>query len=288
MNRPPQSLPIVSSLSISGVTAKHMRFPAADDGPMSVAAIENAYLVTVQLRGATRLQLWRKDEVVFDDVFETGAVAVLDLSRPWRRRHLSGFDSLCFHVPFGTLARAAVGLGLSGMPELIGEIGAIDPVLLSLSLSLLPALDDPAAANRRFLTQVQNAVVSHLLHAYAASDRTTPARGRLSPRQEDLAKDFMRENFSRSISLEETALACGLSRSHFIRAFRNSTGVTPHRWLLDYRIERVTALLAQPITIAEIASLCGFADQSHLSRVFQKNMGITPAAWRRRVGSDHS
>jgi AraC-like DNA-binding protein len=274
--------PIVWSMSTSGITAKRMRFSSADATPLSVGAIEDAYLVSVQLHAAAGVQIWRRDDLLFDGTVEPGAVTVFDLSHPWRRRYLSGFDCLSFHIPFDILSRASASLGYAGLPELSPAIGASDPVLMSLSLSLLPALENPAAANRSFLTQVHNAILSHLLHAYALSDRTAPGRGMLSPRQEEMAKEFMRANFNRSISLEETAQSCGLSRSHFIRAFRQTTGVTPHRWLLDYRIDRVKDLLSSEMTIAEIASACGFADQSHMSRVFQKRVGATPTAWRRR------
>jgi AraC-like DNA-binding protein len=188
---------------------------------------------------------------------------------------------MAFHLPFDMLARASISLGFSGVTELDCRLGTYDPVMMSLSLSLLPALERPLSANKSFLLQVQNAVLSHLLHSYAPTDRPLRARGLLSPRQEEMAKDFMRANFNRSISLEDTAAACGLSRSHFIRAFRQTTGVTPHRWLLDLRIERAKQLLASAMTIAEIASACGFADQSHMSRVFHKSVGTTPTAWRR-------
>lgn len=274
--------PIVRSMSTSGMTAKRMRFSSAEASPLSMGAMEDVYLVTVQLHIAAEMQIWRRDDLLFDGIAEPGAVTIFDLRHPWRRRYLSGFDCLSFHIPFESLARASIGLGYGGLPELSPLVGASDPVLMSFSLSLLPALENPAAANKNFLTQVHNAILSHLLHVYALSDRAAPGRGMLSPRQEEMAKDFMRANFSCSISLEETAQSCGLSRSHFIRAFRQTTGLTPHRWLLDYRIDRVKDLLSSDMTIAEIASACGFADQSHMSRVFQKRVGLTPTAWRRR------
>jgi AraC family transcriptional regulator len=282
MSEQNQASSIVLPMATAGITAKRRRSATSEAAAMPIAASEDAYLVTVQLGATATAQLWRNDECVFDGAFEHGAIAIFDLSDRWSEHFRSGFDFLSFHIPFDTLARSSISLGFSGVREIACEIGVTDPVLLSLSLSLLPALENPAAANKSFLLQVQNAIVSHLLHVYAPIERAAPARGLLSPRQEELAKDFMRANFNRSISLEETAQACGLSRSHFIRAFRNTTGSTPHRWLLDYRTERVKALLASAMTIADIASACGFADQSHLNRVFQKTVGLTPTAWRRQ------
>ena len=66
-------------------------------------------------------------------------------------------------------------------------------------------------------------------------------------------------------------------------AFKQITGMPPHRWLLMQRVTRAKDLLRGTITpIAEIALTCGFSDQSHLTRVFSKTFGISPGAWRRQ------
>ena len=84
------------------------------------------------------------------------------------------------------------------------------------------------------------------------------------------------------VTLEVLAQECGLSRSHFARAFKKATGLPPHRWLLDRRIERARELLLNsPLPIADVADLCGFADQSHFTRVFTNALGVSPGEWRR-------
>jgi transcriptional regulator GlxA family with amidase domain len=83
-------------------------------------------------------------------------------------------------------------------------------------------------------------------------------------------------------SLSALAALCGLSRSYFIHAFKQITGMPPHRWLLSQRVKRAQELLrGSKLPIVEIAVACGFADQSHLIRVFSKALGICRAAWRR-------
>jgi transcriptional regulator GlxA family with amidase domain len=78
------------------------------------------------------------------------------------------------------------------------------------------------------------------------------------------------------------ALACKLSVSHFARAFKASTGLSPHQWLTAARIETAQGLLANsPMPLVEVADTCGFADQSHFSRIFGRAIGISPGAWRR-------
>ena len=84
-----------------------------------------------------------------------------------------------------------------------------------------------------------------------------------------------------NIPLARIADACGLSLSHFARAFKQSTGLPPHRWLLQQRIYRSQDLLLHSdMPLSEIAIACGFSDQSHLNRVFVRVAGISPGAWR--------
>jgi AraC-like DNA-binding protein len=99
------------------------------------------------------------------------------------------------------------------------------------------------------------------------------------------AREFLAAHIGADISVDDVAAVCGLSRAYFTSAFGRATGVTPHRCLMRYRIERAKTLLAGPLTIADIALQCGFADQSHLTRVFAKQTGIPPGVWRREQGS---
>ena len=98
------------------------------------------------------------------------------------------------------------------------------------------------------------------------------------------AEAALRERIDGRIVIAELARECGLSASHFARAFRRSFGVAPHQWLLRQRIARARELLAgTPMPLAEIAIVCGFADQSHMTRVFSQHVGVGPAAWRRMM-----
>lgn len=110
-----------------------------------------------------------------------------------------------------------------------------------------------------------------------------PAFGRLSPTREQRAKELLASQLDENISVAEVASACGLSRTHFTRAFRQTTGTTPHRWVQQFKVDRVKQMLrGTALPIAEVAAACGFADQSHLTRTFRQWVGLTPAAWRRQ------
>src|SRR5262249_12050379 len=108
------------------------------------------------------------------------------------------------------------------------------------------------------------------------------ATGGLAPWQEQHAKEMMNECLDGDVSLSDLARECRLSVTHFVRAFRRSTGLSPHQWLLARRIDRAKSLLAESgLSLAEIALACGFWDQSHFTRVFTADVGTSPGRWRR-------
>jgi len=107
--------------------------------------------------------------------------------------------------------------------------------------------------------------------------------GGLAGWQRDRAVQRLLSERSGDCPVAELARLCGLSRSHFTRAFKASMGLPPHHWLMRHRIQRAQDMLERTgDSIAAIALACGFADQSHLTRVFHAIVGTSPAAWRRR------
>jgi AraC-like DNA-binding protein len=94
------------------------------------------------------------------------------------------------------------------------------------------------------------------------------------------AKEFLDAHLSSDVELAEVARVAGLSRSHFIRAFRKEVGLTPHAYLVDRRFRKAMRLLGQGVAPGDVAAACGFFDQSHLNRVFKARMAVTPGAYR--------
>src|SRR5436190_20523034 len=113
-------------------------------------------------------------------------------------------------------------------------------------------------------------------------EKGSDGRAGLAPWQVDRAVRLLLGDLAQEISVERLAAQCGLSRSHFGRAFKATMGLAPHRWLTHIRIARAQEMLAGRTSIAEIALHCGFADQSHLTSVFNAVTGCSPAAWRRQ------
>ncbi|NIJ57593.1 AraC-like DNA-binding protein [Pseudochelatococcus lubricantis] len=124
-----------------------------------------------------------------------------------------------------------------------------------------------------------NALLTAVLQLEKKEPRT---RSRLSQWQLRRAVAYIEDNCLRQIRLEELAELTGLSQSYFSHAFKASTGLPPHRWLMRARIEKVKKLLEhQDASLPDVAAMTGFADQAHLTRIFRKMVGTTPAAWKR-------
>ena len=99
-----------------------------------------------------------------------------------------------------------------------------------------------------------------------------PSRGGLPPGAVRRVREHVELHLSESMDLAELAGVAGLSLYHFARAFKQSTGVTPHHYLVHRRIERAREMLARSeLPLSEIALAAGFSDQSHLARRFRQN-----------------
>lgn len=94
------------------------------------------------------------------------------------------------------------------------------------------------------------------------------------------AAEFIRDNYARSLTLDEICAAANLSPSYLIRAFKDEYGLTPHAYLTNRRIEFSRSQLRHGRPIAEVALAAGFADQAHLQRIFKKLVAATPGQYR--------
>ena len=83
------------------------------------------------------------------------------------------------------------------------------------------------------------------------------------------------------LTLIEMAQSVQLSTAHFSRMFRNSTGESPHQFVLRQRIERAKEMLrAAETRVLDVAVACGFKTQQHLARVFRRMCGASPTEYR--------
>jgi len=146
---------------------------------------------------------------------------------------------------------------------------------------LLATSEEDMAAFLLFGDSLVTAMIGRLSQLNAVKPACDRRLG-LTKGQLSRVTDFMRDNVDQPIRLSDLAKLAGLSSSQFGRAFRVSTGTTPHKWFLDARIECAKAMLAdRRHNLVDIALETGFSEQSHFNRAFRTATGATPNAWRR-------
>jgi AraC-like DNA-binding protein len=165
--------------------------------------------------------------------------------------------------------------------DLEAGLAADDTVLRHLAEGLEHGLAAPDPGMAAAVDPITEAITVRLAQRYGGLQPARPQRGGLAPWQLRLAWAFFDKHLDGSAPLDGLARQSGLSVSHFSRAFRRSTGLAPHRWLLQRRVEVAKdMMLAEPVPLAQVAVACGFADQSHFTRTFASLIGLTPARWR--------
>jgi len=109
-------------------------------------------------------------------------------------------------------------------------------------------------------------------------------RGRLSASQKSRVLDLVQLRLAEDIALDDLAAAAGIGRFHFLRLFKNTLGITPHRYLMDQRLAAARKLLETTDQgLADVAANTGFSSQSHLCTAMRRRLGVTPQQWRQSL-----
>jgi AraC family transcriptional regulator len=245
---------------------------------------DDAYLVSLKLKECNDQDLFFDGKFVKPTNFFVGTISITDIRRDPIADIRSSFHSLVLYLPQKALDYITEEAGVPSISELKHEpgVGMFDPVVRNLLLSLFPTMMNLDEVNLLFVDQVALALSTHIADEYGGMPNVqSPRRGTLAPWQERRVKEILSANLNGEVPLHKLAAECGLSARHFARAFRQTTGVPPHRWLLKLRITKAKEfLLKSKLTLTNIALACGFADQSHFTRVFSANVGESPGAWR--------
>jgi AraC-like DNA-binding protein len=269
-----------ASLSVTRITYG-MTGPAIE---LHSGGGENALLAGVHLIDASACEQWIDGRHIMVPPMKRFDTFFTDLNS----KHISYIppsDVALFHMPREAFDAIADEQGVRRIESFrVPPTRPVnDPVMRSLAPLLLAALERPEQANCLFTDYIAMALLAYVARTQCGMGMAQRVqRGGLAPWQERRAKELLMARLDGEVTLEALAQECGLSRSHFARAFKTTTGLPPHRWLLDRRVERARELLLNSaLPIADIADLCGFADQSHFTRVFTNALGVSPGEWRR-------
>jgi len=166
--------------------------------------------------------------------------------------------------------------------EILPRLLLRDERLERLALSFLAELEGGGLGGELYAESLARALAVQLLRGHSSLGErarrkvTREPEGGLSKRALGRAFDFIGDNLSGEISLADVAGAAGYSPRHFSRLFRESTGLSPHQYVIRGRVERAKGLLLGGMPAGQAARAGGFHDQSHLTRHFKAVLGVTP------------
>jgi AraC family transcriptional regulator len=174
---------------------------------------------------------------------------------------------------------------LSGV-EIEPAVARADATVLAIAAVFKRAHVLTAAPDAMQASTLVHRLVTHLLENYAHPRRrpgTGP--GRLDRRQVDRVAEFIEDHLDAPLVLDDLARQVWLSPYHFARAFKSTTGLTPHEFVTMRRVERAKSLLiGTGQSVPEVAYSVGYSNVSHFRRLLRRHTGLRPADLRRRDG----
>jgi|SRR5579883_2523675 len=176
---------------------------------------------------------------------------------------------------------AAVGDEWRGNRRIQEATFVREPIITDLMRALL-RLDWDRGADRIVISHLALSLIALVLKVDGENGGRT-RKGGLPPRVLCKINEFIQANMDKALTVSELAGLSGLSPFHFSRAFREATGLAPHRYVMQRRIERAAALIKlgdKPL--AEIALETGHSSQSHLARRFREQFGVSPTDYAQR------
>lgn len=215
----------------------------------------------------------------------SGVVTIIPAGSSARWDIPGSVDVIQLYLPQDALGRIAHEANIPAPSDLLERTGYPDPVVSGLLMSAADMLEGNAALDHLFRQQLTDVLATRLLAEHAGEAPTFElAIGGLSPRALRRAIERLRSDRDTDVSLTMLASDAGLSRFHFCRAFKESTGLSPHAWLRQQRLDQAMNMLRDTDTpIAAIAAQLGYASQTAFAAAFKKLTEETPSDWRRRM-----
>jgi AraC family transcriptional regulator len=202
-------------------------------------------------------------------------------SEHWIRWQQNAEFLLLFLDP-ALLTQTADELAARSTIELVGSKKEThDPLLQQIGLALKAEIDEGTAVfSSLYVESLSRALSAHLLRRYTVWKPTMrDCIGNQTPPAVRHVIAYIHDNLDQQLTLSELSFLANMSTYHFARTFKQVTGVAPHRYVLNARVERAKSLLLRGnVSIAEVAQKVGFFDQSHFTNYFKRLVGVTPQA----------
>ncbi|HKP26280.1 MAG TPA: AraC family transcriptional regulator [Dongiaceae bacterium] len=280
MARVLKTAPVHMALDPSGGTIAHWKHEPLHDvvEPMRHHVVM-AYNGTIQ-----RIER-RSGKSVARETFRRGVVIIIPEGSSSRWDIPKPVDVVQLYLPHTTLARIADEADTTTPIDLLERTAYPDPITSRLLLSAADALESNAPLDALFRHQVIDLLATRVLAAHTGMPPASqPVIGGLAPKTLLRAIERLRSDSDADVSLAALASDAGLSRFHFCRAFKESTGLSPHAWLRQYRLEQAMNMLRDTDqSVVSISVALGYSSQTAFAAAFRKLTSESPSDWRRRA-----
>ena len=208
----------------------------------------------------------------------TGAVGLCPMHTSQAIRWDRDANFLLLNLEPELLTRNAVELLHTERYEMLPHLITQDALIHQIGLGLKAQLKTNGSDSHLYAESAATFLAVHLLQNYTTRKSSIREyEGGLPQKKLKQAIDYIQEHLAQQISLNELANDLGISRYYFCRLFKQSTGLSPHQYVIQQRVERAKQLLLQgKMSIVDIAQACGFTHQSHLNRHFKRLTGVSP------------
>lgn len=185
-------------------------------------------------------------------------------------------------TPFAALSRHTSVEFSAGSVR--NDAGFHDPLIETIAGEILGELRHETSCGDILIETLADALAVRLLNNYSSLN-IDPFPGMRRPRGLDSRRlqrvvEYIHANLAKEITVEELAAAASLSRFHFSRMFKATTGKSPSRFIGQLRLELAKSLLIAGRSIADVADDCGFSSESNFVRSFRRATGRTPGQYR--------
>jgi AraC family transcriptional regulator len=272
--------PFRVALDASGAGIAHWKHDPLHDvvAPMT-------HHVIMAYNGAVQRMERRSGRLVSTGTFRPGVVIIIPEGSSSRWDIPRPVDVVQLYLPQQTLMRVADEAETAQPVELVERTAHPDAVTSRLLLSAADVLEGNEALDSLFRQQLTDLLATRLLAAHAGAPAVRqPIVGGLAPKVLMRSIERLRSESDADVSLAALAADAGLSRFHFCRAFKESTGLSPHAWLRQHRLEQAMRMLRETdVSVVAVAAALGYASQTAFAAAFKRLTGDTPTDWRRRA-----
>jgi AraC family transcriptional regulator len=240
------------------------------------------YLIVQHLGGAKHIDR-RRDGRTVSAVVECGSLSVVPVGTAFKWRTEGPIDFAHLYFSPTLLESTALRFDRKREPSLEDKVGCRDALLESLYGALLTEIRQPGPAYVLYLDCLLESFQLRLLRRFSSAGvRAANPRETLPPYRLRRVIDYVDAHLGNPIMLGDLTAIAGGSLFHFNRAFKNTTGEPPYRYVLRRRAERAKHLLTHTdLPVDSVAATCGFTSAIHLSRTVSRLLGTTPTRLRR-------